>query len=295
MKDFKYIVADHLFKIHLDDAVDDTVIPRSFEKFLVNGIDGAAPDLFSLTVESGFHNLLEFERDEVASFNWDGYLCTIYRDRDSYSMDITKDGELFSLMATLPDFSEATVFLRGDNVQQDSYMLNNFIMMLYAFSSSLLNTLMVHASVIMNDNKAYLFLGKSGTGKSTHSQLWLDNVPGSELMNDDNPIVRLHPDGKVIAYGSPWSGKTPCYRNLSAPAAAFVMLEQAPENEIVRESYSNAFASLLISCSVFRHHDELYRTLCDTIIKIVEQVPSYKLKCRPDREAAELSSSTIRE
>ena len=61
-------------------------------------------------------------------------------------------------------------------------------------------------------------MGKSGTGKSTHSRLWLENVPGATLLNDDNPIVRLTLVGAIV-YGSPWSGKTPCYKNESAPLA----------------------------------------------------------------------------
>ena len=46
-------------------------------------------------------------------------------------------------------------------------------------------------------------------------------------MNDDNPIVRVI-DGKAFVYGSPWSGKTPCYRNVVAPIAAFIQLHQQP-------------------------------------------------------------------
>ncbi|MBO6066250.1 MAG: transposase, partial [Lachnospiraceae bacterium] len=84
--------------------------------------------------------------------------------------------------------------------------------------------LLMHASVTMHAGKGYLFLGKSGTGKSTHSQLWINNIEGCELLNDDNPVLRVEDDGSVRVYGSPWSGKTPCYRNLDVPVGAIVDL-----------------------------------------------------------------------
>ena len=73
-------------------------------------------------------------------------------------------------------------------------------MIAFAFSGAQKDLLLIHASVTMKDGKGYLFLGKSGTGKSTHSQLWLKHIPGTELLNDDNPAVRLIND-EVIVYG----------------------------------------------------------------------------------------------
>ena len=86
----------------------------------------------------------------------------------------------------------------------------------------------------MIDDKGFLFLGKSGTGKSTHCKLWLNNFEDADLLNDDNPALRILPDGKVYVYGTPWSGKTPCYRPLRRLAGGFLRLEQAPKNEISR-------------------------------------------------------------
>lgn len=53
-------------------------------------------------------------------------------------------------------------------------------------------TAAIHSSVIIHENQAVLFLGESGTGKSTHTRLWLENVPGTRLLNDDSPLLRLH-------------------------------------------------------------------------------------------------------
>src|SRR5690606_39491454 len=66
--------------------------------------------------------------------------------------------------------------------------------------------ILIHASVIAYQQKQGIaFLGKSGTGKSTHSKLWLQHIPDTELLNDDNPVVRLEEDGKAMIYGTPRS------------------------------------------------------------------------------------------
>ena len=53
--------------------------------------------------------------------------------------------------------------------------------------------LSLHASCVVRDGEGYLFMGRSGTGKSTHSRLWIQTFPGTELLNDDNPAIRRWP------------------------------------------------------------------------------------------------------
>ncbi len=81
------------------------------------------------------------------------------------------------------------------------------LMLLYAMRSAAGDTLLFHSSTIVKDGKAYLFLGKSGTGKSTHSGLWLKHIEGTRLLNDDNPVVYVTPEGTPMVSGSPWSGR----------------------------------------------------------------------------------------
>ena len=66
---------------------------------------------------------------------------------------------------------------------------------------------------------------------------------------DGRPVVRIGHQGQVIVYGSPWSGKTPCYRNVSYPLGAIVVLSQAPYNKIQRLSGIQAYVSLVASIS----------------------------------------------
>lgn len=173
------------------------------------------------------------------------------------------------------------------------FVVDTACMLMYAFANASRGNLEMHASVVENRGRGYLFLGKSGTGKSTHSRLWLENVPGSSLLNDDNPIIRMRDDGGVYVYGSPWSGKTPCYVNRGVPVGGIVTLSQAPENKIRRCTLPEAYAALYSSTSGLKTNREMYDSLHKTMEHIAVTVPFHHLDCLPDAEAAVLCSKTI--
>lgn len=153
------------------------------------------------------------------------------------------------------------------------------------YISSHYGALMIHSSVVSIDGKANLFLGASGTGKSTHSRLWLDNIPGAELVNDDNPILRVE-NGQVFVYGTPWSGKTPCYRNVKVPVGAIVKLSQAPQNSIKRLKGLDAYANIVGSVSSIRWSRKIMDEITSLMSQIAMTTPCFAMDCLPDSEAA---------
>jgi hypothetical protein len=189
------------------------------------------------------------------------------------------------------DFSKAE--LQFLDPKEHVFAMNNTLMLMFAFSTACRGALEMHSSVVMNQGKGYLFLGRSGTGKSTHSRLWLENIPGTELLNDDNPILRLMPTGEARVFGSPWSGKTPCYKAKDVPVGAVVRIQQAPANSIQRLSPLQAYASLMASASAFRPFRELAEGWHRTLEGLVSRVPCFTLSCLPDAAAAQLCHSTV--
>lgn len=151
----------------------------------------------------------------------------------------------------------------------------------------------LHASAVVHRGRAVLFLGESGTGKSTQSRLWTRFLPDTTLLNDDSPILRIRRDD-IDAWGSPWSGKTPCYRNLSAPVAAIVRLRQAPHDTIRPLKGAEALAALLPSCPPsMTHSTQLTDRICDLLSPVVARTPVFLLACRPDRQAVTLARDAI--
>ena len=177
--------------------------------------------------------------------------------------------------------------------RESLFALNNTAMLMFAFSTAALDTLEMHASVIVNGGRAFLWLAKSGTGKSTHSRLWLDHIPGSRLLNDDNPVVRVMPDGHIEVFGTPWSGKTPCYKNEHFPAGAFAEIRRSPSNRITRKSMFESYALLYSSSSGFKTDHSMAEALHSTYEKVATAAPCYTLECRPDEDAARVSSKEL--
>ena len=138
-----------------------------------------------------------------------------------------------------------------------------------------------------------MFLAESGTGKSTHSRMWLENIPGSWLLNDDNPIVRVSGDGSVTVYGSPWSGKTPCYRNESVPLGAMVQIRRCATNGIKPLKPLEAYVMVSSSSSGFLGIASMADGLHDTISAIALTQSCYVLDCRPDAEAAQICHDAV--
>lgn len=288
----RYTVAGHTFKITLPSgcSAEDFLMP--YAPFEIT--DQTIPALFGLKVQL-------VERLEALDA---GVVKDCFNDEAPYFWMLEKDGSFnfgFSYSKSRPDcilmpsedYSEATLYVPKANYERMlEFAISNSMMLLYTFRTAPYDTLMTHASVIAYDGGGYMFLGRSGTGKSTHSRLWLNNIEGTELLNDDNPVIRIIGDEAII-YGTPWSGKTPCYKNQSMPLKAVVRLSQAPFNKIDRQRPLQAFASLMPSCSCMRWDNASVTYLHKTVEKVVSKVPMYALQCLPDADAAHTCHSAV--
>lgn len=295
MKEIYYKVARHLYLIRFADDVNDETLLDSSEPFrMPEGFvpDGTEPLAFTLTIDAAWRPAKK--GDEIGQFDCGGNNHGVYQLEDGSYQILVSDVEerQCSLLQATPDFKEGTVTLNG-NFLMRHFGLNNSLMMMYAFATVDKQTVLMHASVVRKDGVGYLCLGVSGTGKSTHTSNWLKYIEGTDLMNDDNPVVRITDDGIVRVFGSPWSGKTPCYRNVEAPVGGFLQLKQAPFNKIRRQETIEAFASLLPSCSVMKWDARDYTGTCDTVAAIMERVPTYFMENLPNEDAVRMSYAAM--
>lgn len=242
--------------------------------------ESLSPDDYD-TFESTYD--FEFEEEYAA--------CSFGRYDSGYMFVMTKSGQ--KMIFVKADGSNTVSCNMGNGADVDATLLRFGLWIMFGIAIAPLGAIAIHSSVIVKDGGAVLFLGESGTGKSTHTRLWRENIEGAKLLNDDSPIIRLV-EGIPTAFGSPWSGKTPCYRNMSFPIRGFVRLSQAPHNLIKRLGTLNAIGALLPSCPpAFAYNDELQDCICNTLSQMIANVPVYHLECLPDGDAARLSYNTI--
>lgn len=152
--------------------------------------------------------------------------------------------------------------------------------------------LLLHASALELDGRAYLFSGPSGMGKSTHARLWQQLYPQAKIFNDDKPALRQI-DGTWYAYGTPWCGKDGINFNRKAPIAAICFLKRAQTNEIRRLSPLEATAAILTQTTRRFTKAENMQKLLSVIERLVAKIPVYELKNRPEPQAAQLSHDVM--
>lgn len=285
-KSYKYSVAGHVFVVSLPDGFSKEDCLRPYEPF----IDASSSEpLFSLTVELTGDLHAVSPGDVVDCMNEEPpYFWIFGHERGtSYNFGFSNwKNRPDCILKPSEDFRTNVLFVEESGADKFlEFSISNAMMLLYTFCTAPYDTLMVHASVIAHDGGAYMFLGKSGTGKSTHSRLWLGNVQDTELINDDNPVVRVI-DGRSYIYGTPWSGKTPCYKNVQLPLNAIVRLSQAPYNRIERLGTLQSYASLMPSCSCMRWDRASTDALHRTVEKVISTVKGWHLECLPDNDAA---------
>lgn len=205
-----------------------------------------------------------------------------------YGADPTK----YWKMRSSKDFKVNTIYCGAIGEVKNSF-LSWYAMVAFAQSSLLQKCVLIHASVVVDQKYGYAFLGKSGTGKSTHSRLWVNHIPNVSLLNDDNPAIRII-NGRVVIYGTPWSGKTKCYIADSRPLKGLVRLKQAPHNIFEVRKNKDALLALLPSCSAIRWNGNLYSTLVNILIDLISYIPIAELQCLPNEEAAQLCFSELK-
>ena len=149
---------------------------------------------------------------------------------------------------------------------------------------------LLHSSVVLLDGKAVLFSGPSGIGKSTHARLWQAHL-GAKILNGDRCVIRRTPEG-FLGGGSLWSGTSGIHHPEAAPIAGIFLMEKGSENSVERLD-SGAFLPLFRQTTVHSWDQAFMEKLADLYAGLLKSVPVYRLRCRPDREAALLAFRTL--
>ena len=151
------------------------------------------------------------------------------------------------------------------------------------------NVILFHGSAVAVDGAAYLFTAKSGTVKSTHTNLWREMFGARALMvNDDKPLIRLKENGEVLVYGTPYDGKHHLSNPVAAPLKAICLLNRGEKNRIEPLSIQEAFPALWVQA--YRPRDgEAYARTLDLLRRISEGVTLYRLFCNQEPEAARVA------
>lgn len=142
------------------------------------------------------------------------------------------------------------------------------------------NGLLVHGAGLLRDGQAYLFIGQSGSGKTTVVGL----SSQATALSDDMVVVRPGPQG-WMAHGTPfWNSETTARGGQTAngPVAGIYKLIQDREVRLAPLSPAAAAAELLASCPVINGLPELALAALGRCRALAAAVPLQGLHFRKD-------------
>ena len=143
--------------------------------------------------------------------------------------------------------------------------------------------MLMHGAVIAEGDKAWLFTAPSGTGKTTHINLWLENIPGSYVVNGDKPLIRVCES--PVVYGTPWAGKEGLNKNVGVKLCGIVLLDRGVENEIQKVSFSQIMPVLIQQSYRPKDREGVQKSM-SLLCELSKNVPLYHLHCNMLPDAA---------
>jgi hypothetical protein len=159
------------------------------------------------------------------------------------------------------------------------YSLDSVLRIVHSLILAARGGFLLHAASAICDDRAYLFSGVSGAGKTTMTRLAPSDI---SLLTDEISYVRPRAGG-YSAYGTPFAGElAKAGENRTAPVSALFFLEKGPENRIDEISPAEAVRRLMRNILFFADDRELVEKLLATACDFVAGVPIRRLTFYPD-------------
>lgn len=225
---------------------------------------------------------------EVSEFEFTNMSCIVSCTKNKNIFKISGQTELDNSTVVYYEQNKneqvGRVFLSGRNI--DSTVLSYTLWLSLTLGLISKGIIPIHSSVVIYKEEAILFLGESGTGKSTQKDLWLKNIEGSFCLNDDSPLLSVN-NTCVKVWGSPWSGKGKVFLNETYKIRAIVRVVRGNFNKIEKVVSAEAFGAVYPSLPPFLHQFEVEEDMvCEMLSNILMHSQVYKLYCKPERESA---------
>ena len=147
--------------------------------------------------------------------------------------------------------------------------------------------ILLHSSCVVKDGLAYLFSAPSGTGKSTHTSLWLKYFDDAKILNDDKPALIIK-DNTLYACGTPFSGKTDQNINEIYKVKGVAFLQRSETNWINKMDDKKAIYSLL-NQTIRPNIEDVMDKAIAIIDKIVSISNIYEFGCNISLDAVKVS------
>ncbi len=150
-----------------------------------------------------------------------------------------------------------------------------------------------HGATVVLDGEAYVFTAKSGTGKTTHINLWRKKFGDKvKILNGDKPVIRVI-DGVPYAAGTPWRGKEGYGEPGLYRLRGVAILERAKENSAQAITPGDALVTLVSQAYIPKTNALSAKKTLIALSSVIEFVPAIRLRCNMEEDAAEVAYSAL--
>lgn len=149
----------------------------------------------------------------------------------------------------------------------------------------------MHSASIVYKGKAWLFSGRSGMGKSTHTALW-NKLYGTHIANGDLNLITISGGGAVV-HGIPWCGTSNIFDTNTYPLGGIVLLGRGDSDTV--ETLSDHEKALLVMQRLISPAwtDEQLSQNIDFSTELTGLIPVCRLKCTKNPSAAKIMKEWI--
>lgn len=172
---------------------------------------------------------------------------------------------------------------------------NDIIQRSLARKLSEYDAILLHAATFDIKGNGVAFSALSGTGKTTHMNLW-QRLLGDRMtvVNGDKPIVRFFDDEPETpyAYGTPWNGKERLGCNMRTPLKHICFIERAKENFVEKMDPKEAIDRIFNQVYMPKDPVAVMKTM-ELINRLIHSCNLWKIHCNMNISAAETAYNTI--
>lgn len=206
---------------------------------------------------------------------------------DNYQLQLQKndEGKYVGMFYLYND--HASFFASPNEGEELTYVLLEYIVTYYIMQNNV--AILMHGSSILYNEKGYIFTAPSGTGKSTHTQIWV-KLGLAKHINDDKNLLLLE-DDKLVLYGNPWSGKHNRGDNIFSTLNAVIFLHQDKTNNIKKMGLKETLIKLMpqVVRPITKKEKSNWNTITDKILTL----PCFSLGCTISKEAVDIVKNEL--
>lgn len=148
----------------------------------------------------------------------------------------------------------------------------------------------VHGSAAVINEKAVVFVGHSGAGKTTIAQI--AERSGAVVLSDDRVILGME-NGRAFAWGTPWHGSGWYTAAGSSPLAAVFLLRQSEVDRVTPMRYADGVKELFVRLIQVRVRTNEVLESHVVLENILRAIPAYEFCFRPTLAAFALALRAI--